>query len=307
MKNFFSSCALCALAVSILLINSGISHAQSSGAYLVPRQIFIGDLAVLVLPLPPTAQNSADIILTEDQLPKDPDIDFHRIVLERRTTGSRLMIEFSAFVPGTLEFPVIEIEGESFAGLFVTVNSILERQPDRMLSGAASTLAMPGTALMLYGSMAVFVFIILFVIWFIFRGGPVLAYLRERWKFFRLFAGLRKIEKHLNREILKGTDKRIILDILSDETRAFLSALTGINCRAMTAREFENLPRESILLQEGDPSFLKVFFHRCDKLRFSGADITSHNILNLLALLRNFIDMLAMSKKKEKHREEKAA
>ena len=99
-KNFF---------ILYFIIISTISYAQNTGAYLIPRQIFVGDPATLVLPLPPAEQNSADIVITSpsEYLPSDPNIDFHRIILERRIVGSRLLIEFTPFVPGTLELPVI--------------------------------------------------------------------------------------------------------------------------------------------------------------------------------------------------------
>ena len=284
--------------------NAAQLPAQSS--YIIPRQIFVGDLAVLILPLPAAPENSSDIILTGDSLPESEDIDINRIILERRAMGSRLMIEFTAFAPGILELPVIEIAGEYFEGLSVTVNSILDGRSDRILSAAASTLAIPGTALMLYGSLAAIAGFLLFIIWFALKGRKVFSHLKQKWKLHRLFAGLRKIEKRLNREILNGTDFRIILDNLSEETREFLSVLTGENCRAMTAREFENLPRKSLFMQEGSPAFLSIFFKRCDQLRFSGSNVTSHNILHLLGFLRNFIDTL-VNAKKDGLGEEKAA
>jgi len=267
----------------IFSVNAAVLHAQNTAPYLVPRQIYVGDPATLVLPLPAAAQNSADIILTKnDNIPKDPNIDFNRIILERRTIGSRLLIEFTPFAPGTLEFPVIEIGGEFYSGLTVNVNSLLDANSKRLLSGAASALAMPGTALMLYGSMILLVIIILLAVWFIFKGQAVIQKLRIKWKRFRLFAGMSKTEKKLQKALLKGVDKRLILDKLSDEFRVFLSILTGNNCRSMTSSEFEC-------------PFLSDFFNKCDGLRFSGAGIDSKDIVKLLFDLHSFLD----SKSKE--------
>jgi len=93
------------------------NSAQYSGAILIPRVIYVGDPAVLVLPLPTSIKNSDDVLLTSlsPNIPKDDNIDFHRIILERRVTGSRLLIEFTAFVPGYLNLPDIEIGGEHFS------------------------------------------------------------------------------------------------------------------------------------------------------------------------------------------------
>jgi len=291
--------------VNLLIITNGILHGQSSNFYQVPRQIFVGDPAVLVLPLPAVSANSPDIILTESLLPKNENIDLHRIILERRTIGSRLMIEFTAYIPGVLELPVIEIGGEYFTDLSVTVNSILDGRSDRLLSGAASTLAMPGTALLLFGSMAALAMILLLTVLFIVKGRVVLHELRQRWKRFRLFAEIRKIEKHLHRDVNKGLDKRIILDKLSDETRNFLSVLTGNNCRAMTAREFEFLPVQLSALEKN--TFPGKFFRVCDELRFSGVEVGAQDIFRLLDDLKLFVSELEKPKEIEKQTEEKTA
>jgi len=290
----------------LLFIISYSLFAQNS-PYLVPKQIFVGDPATLVVPLPAAAQNNPDIILTkreylsnESIFPSHESLDIYKITLEKRTAGSRLLIEFSAFTPGEIELPLIEIGGEYFTGLSVKVNSLLEAEAAnpagkaRLLSGAASVLAMPGTALMLYGSLTAIVIIILLAIWFIFKGRVVLKDLRERWKRYRLYAGMYNTEKRLARALAKGADKRIILDTLSFEFREFLSILTGKNCRSMTARDFTREfmpePKESIFFGE--------FFGRCDKLRFSGTHIDSGNIGKLLDELKEFLEA--------KRKEEKA-
>jgi hypothetical protein len=131
---------------------------------------------------------------------------------------------------------------------------------------------------------------------------------RHRWKRFRLFAGIRKIEKRLHRDVNKGADKRIILDKLSDETRIFLSVLTGKNCRTMTAREialeFEMLPADSLIMKSDSPSLFGNFFRKCDELRFSGIQIDSQDIIRLLTFLRSYVAALAKSKN---YKEKKAA
>jgi len=291
-------------AVSFFLLNSAL-YAQSSGAYLIPRQIFIGDPATLVVPLPASGQNENIFINDAESLPQDPNIDFNLIVLERRTTGSRLMIEFMVFTTGSITLPVIEIGGEKFEGLSITVNSLMDNNMPHALSGAAAALAMPGTAAMLYGSMAALVFFILAAVWFLLKGRTVLKKLREIWKRRRLFNTMRNIEKRLQRALSRGLDRRKILDRLSEEFRDFLSILSGNNCRSMTAREFFN----GITLdfsQESDYQenalFLGNFFQKCDELRFSGVNIDSQEITDLLDNFKSFID--TAEKPKEKHTEE---
>jgi len=299
---------------------------QTFGAYLIPRQIYIGDPATLVLPLPASEFNSEDIVLTkysdlsdENNFPSHENIDFYKIILERRTAGNRLIIEFTAFIPGEIALPSIEIGGEIFSGLSITVNSIIDGKSDRMLSGAAPALAMPGTAQMLYGSLAGIIFLIAGTIWFILKGRAFLEQLREKWKRLRLFSGIRVSIKKIQRGFLKGIEKRFILDKLSDVTRNFLSILTNKNCRSMTASEFDTL---AILVTQNTLVTLKLpepasnelhavrfgdFFHKCDKYRFSGIKISDKDISSLLEDLLKKIDILEKAKKNEKQMEGDAA
>ena len=271
---------------------------------MIPRQVFVGDHATLVLQLPAAAQNSPDIVITSNSefLPADPDIDFHKIIYEQRIAGSRLIIEFTPFIPGSLEFPVIEIGDEYFAGLTVTVSKIIDDKTSNVLTGAASTLAIPGTAFMIYGSLAVIIFAFFLVFFFVIKGRKLFKDIIEIIKLNRLFSSLRKSTKRLHKDLFKGTDRRQILDKLSDEFRIFLTNLTGINCRAMTAREFEELKllREETTVYECTPVFLSDFFKKCDNLRFSGIYIIPNDLLQLLEDIKRFLNILEDLRKKEK-------
>jgi hypothetical protein len=283
-------------------------HAQNRGAYLIPRQIYVGDPASFVLPLPPSPQDK-DFVITSydtDLLPSDSNIDFHRIILERRTTGSRLIIEFTPFASGVLLLPDIEIGGDSFSGFTVTVNSLIDGHSPPVLSSVASALAMPGTAVLLYGSMGIIVFIILLTLWFIFKGRAVFGKLRKKWKRRRLFKSILNTEKRLHKALSKDIDKRIILNKLTEDFRIFLSILTGNNCRTMTARDFieyfSQLPTELFPAQEDTAYFLGSFFRKCDELRFSGFDIDKQAIFRLLSELHHFVRALEYNEKNKNRR-----
>ena len=268
-----------------LILTCYVSYAQNRETMLIPRIIYVGDTATLVLTLPGAAQDAADVVLTGQLLNflHNENIDFHRIVLERRISGSRLLVEFTAFTPGLLELPAIEIDGERFSGLTVTVNSLLSKGSSFVLSGPASSLVMPGTALMLYGTIAGFALVLLSALWFILKGRRYPQKWAVIWRQWRLFASVKNMEKRLHKALLKGVNKRAILDKISEEFRVFLSFFVGINCRAMTAREFEKLA-------EYNPVFLRDFFGKCDELRFCGAEVNSDDVLNLLADMRRFVD-----------------
>jgi len=286
------------ISILIIFFPGNLLYAQN-GAYLIPRTIYVGDPAVLVLPVAGANQETVDIILTAGlpDFPTDPNIDFHRIILEKRAGGSRLMIEFSAFVPGELEFPEIEIDGKHFSGLTINVNSLIDNRITPVLSGPASSLAMPGTALLLYGTMAFLIIVLLTGLLLITKGRKLLHSWGEKWKRWKLFTSMKITEKRLNRSVLKGGNERLILDLLSEEFKKFLSYLTGINCSVMTAREFGKLHIELFKEQEFNQSFLPYYFQSCDELRFSGGDVSSEDILRLLADLRLFIKALENAKK----------
>jgi len=296
-------------ALAFFLINP-IAHTQNTSAYLIPSQIFIGDPATLVLRLPASSHNENFLINDKEFLPQDPDIDFKLILLERRTTGSRLMIEFTAFSTGKIVFPPIEIGGEYFEDLSLTVNSLIDNNSPNVLSAAAAALAMPGTAAMLYSLMAALVIFILAAVWFLFKGRTALKKLREKWKRRRLFVTMRTIEKRLSRALSKGIDKRKILDRLSEEFREFLSIISGSNCRSMTAREFYNGIICDFAMHPTEAEhkeialFLGNFFQKCDELRFSGVDINANEISGLLDDFKTFIDRAEKPKEKQQENEE---
>jgi hypothetical protein len=283
-------------------------YAQNGNAYLIPRQIYVGDPASFVLPLPASSQNE-DFVITSydtDLLPSDPNIDFHRVIFEKRTTGSRLIIEFTPFAAGVLVLPGIEIGDDYFFGLTVTVNSLIDIHSAPVLSAPASALSMPGTAAMIYASMGAIVFIIMLALWFIFKGRTVISKLRKKWKRLRLFKSMNNTQKKLYRALSKGAEKREILDKLSNEFKTFLSILTGNDCRAMTAREFielfSQLPKDLFSAQEDSAYFLGSFFRKCDELRFSGSDIEVKAIFHLLSELHNFTSMLEKQEKDKSRR-----
>jgi len=272
--------------VMFLLFITNALFAQNYNINIIPRQIFVGDQAVMIVQLPGTEQNKPDVILTRfsEGFPSHEIIDFHRIVLEQRTGGSRLLIEFTAFAPGVLEFPVIEADGNFYNGLSVTISSLIESRSSPHLSGPAASLAMPGTAFMLYGTIAVLTAIISLIVWFILKGRIFLKKLGEKIKYYRLILSIKIMEKQVYISIYRGGEPRDILDKFSRQFRVILSSLTGKNCFSMTADEFEK--------QEYNPAILGKFFRKCDELRFSGIKIDAYEILGLLDDIRNFLKAL---------------
>ena len=268
-------------------------------AHMIPSKVFVGDRASLVLPLKELTGFPTEEI-NPTRLPSTPGIDIHRVALERRPNGNRLTIEFSAFATGTLELPTISIGGAEFSGLAVEISSILEADSaGTVLSGPALPLAIPGTSLLLYGTIGAAIIALLLVLWALLWGRRQMKDWIEAWKRWQLVLAMWRIEKRLRRDMARGSAGREILDMLSAEFRSFLSYFSGKNCRAMTASEFDGVVFFDEYSDVPGGEFLGAFFGRCDGIRFSGSEIGGDATQSMLGDIRSFLRTLdrAMRKK----------
>jgi len=273
----------------VFICIAGFAQNQGDRAFMVPPKVYIGDRAMLILPLPGFTGRE-DSVIAPSQFPLSDSIEIHRAAIERRPGGNRLMVEFTAYVPGILELPPFEISGETFNGLKIEVSSILEQGiSGQILSDPAPPLAIPGTSFLVYGTTGIAVLLLLTAFWALFRGSRQMKGWLESWQRRRLLVSMWGIEKRLRKALAKGAPLRETLDILAAEFRSFLGYFTGENCRAMTASELgqftviNNIP----LLQGSE--FPGTFFSRCDSMRFSGNDIGEENVTALLSDLREFL------------------
>jgi len=127
------------------------------------------------------------------------------------------------------------------------------------------------------------------------------------------------MEKHLRKSLIKSASCadssfcRVILDELSSEFRHFLTILTGVNFKAMTAAEMnriEPLQTDFAIPQwhsfpgwryQPEDTVLGNFFSRCDSFRFSGQLIKTEETLSLLGDLKSFLAELGKSMRKQKN------
>jgi len=254
-------------------------------AYLMPSKVYVGDRAKLVVPLSNGfAEDSRTTQLNFTASLTSQDIIIHRVLLERRPGGNSLTIEFSAYKPGRVELPALEIAGEPFTGLSVEINSILDSSEASMvLSGPELPPAIPGTSFLVYGTISLILLSLLLASWVLLWGRKRLRGWLEKWKKKRLLAAMRGVEKRLRKALVRddaeSSVRREILDTLSTEFRSFLALFTGENYRAMTAVEIS-------LLDSGTGAaggkHLGNFFKRCDTSRFNGGEIGSEAVIVLL-------------------------
>lgn len=304
---------LFALLLILLAPVYSVTGDSRQAPYIIPRIVYVGDRATLTLPLNGRSSGKeANISLDPQMFPLSADMELYRVALEYRPSGSRLLIEFAAFTPGLLELPPIEIGGERFTGLRVEISSVLDPgETGTVLSGPAPPLAIPGTSLLVYGTMGLVVLLLLLALWAGFWGRRLLGVQILKWKRRRLIISMWGIEKRLRRSMQRDGKYRDALNTLSGEFRSFLSFFTGQNCRAMTATEIGRLPSlapvndgnasgENIgyanYVEQGpdrsNGGFLGGFFRRCDELRFSGSEIAADDVLAILGDLRRFLKTL---------------
>jgi predicted RNA-binding protein len=272
-------------------------------SYLIPQTVYVGDRATLVVSLDSGPENyrpENELVFTGEP-PVQPDLVIHRIELERRGEKGRLLIDFTAYAPGILELSSFEIGGVSFSGLRIEIASILggdETAP--VLSRPAPPLAVPGTGVLVYGTLSAMILGLMIFFWALIFGPRRFGRWLRKWKRRRLIGSLagmeRRLRRKINRESSAVKDFSPLLNVLTTEFRVFLALFTGENCRAMTAGEISRLPPLGEIPAAGGFSltgaFLGGFFRRCDDLRFSGAEASKTELLDLLGELKSFTGAL---------------
>jgi hypothetical protein len=263
--------------------------------YTIPQTIFVGDKARLALPLGSAFAGTDPEVIRGPLLPRSGDLAITRVELEKRGAAAMLLVDFQAYLPGRISLPPIEIASHTFAGLEVTISSILsvERQ-GMILSAPAEPLAAPGTAALIYG--AILGIILLFLalalggVW----GRTRLRSFAERLKRQRVIRAMGRTLKRL-RAASPGGDLAIP-ETLSRDFRVFLGILTGINCRAMVPGEF--LALDSLAPGAGlRPETVADLFRRCDTLRFSGEGMEREAVFALLDDFKSLTGLLAAAEK----------
>ena len=269
-------------------------------AFLLPRTIFVGDSARLVVPLDGRLPGAEHFVPGTIDLPQTPELLIQSVTLERRG-GVRLVIDFIPFAPGTIYFPSLDLiplhsgpeETVTLSGLRVEVASVLN--PAWMdLSGPAPPMAVPGTGLLIYGSISL-------ILLALFLGIAVSVWGRRNFREFwerlrrrRLIRAMLRFLRRLGNEGKPGKNGNpgYYLGILVAEFREFLSAVTGINCRSLTPAEFLELPLPREQRQE-EPflatAFLCRLFRSWDTLRFSGRSVEKDDLLKALGEAEQFV------------------
>jgi hypothetical protein len=244
-----------------------------------------------------------------ETLPKMQDLSVLRLEIENRGGRSRLLVDFTAYAPGFLQLPPLEIASFVFTGLEVEIASILDAETgpggaSRVLSPPAPPLSAPGTMVLIYAALfGIIGFILLSAamgIW----GFPFLRLYRAELKRRRLIRSMEKFLRQLRFD-LKDTPEpaedgaAVVLDRLDREFRLFLKAVTGLPCDTMTPPELALLKLDFPVQGEGREAapyggvFLEGLFSRSDLFRFSGGIAPKSAALAILDEVQGFVSAVA--------------
>lgn len=310
---FFLLCCICL--VSPIRPQEKKVGGSTDAPYLIPQTVFVGDRARLVIPLGLTFTDSEPLIVSKpEELPSAKDLLIHRIELERRGGNARLLIDFTAFAPGSLALPSLEIPAlESIfllsPGISIPIASILEGD-SLVLSDPASPLTVPGTTILIYGTITFLCLALLLGIGLRLWGREAFKNWGVQYRRRKLIRFMGKVLQGLRNDLSADASGNIreaeALTRLSLEFRTFLSVFTGMPCHAMTAGEFITMPPLTIPEYELETayqavlsgSFLCGIFRHCDTLRFSGTGIARRELFGIIDAIQKVIDTLNQIEKK---------
>ncbi len=273
--------------------NSGKEASSSQSEILsaaqVPPQVFVGDKARLVLTLAPkaSAATRSFIIDVEDKLPQSKSVHITRIQLDTNGKNPKMIVDFIPFEPGTIMLPPLEIGPYVINRQLVEIASVLEADQGGMETAPPEEpLLIPGTRLLLYGTIGFLFFLVLGLFAALMWGSAWYArlqsWLKKRNTLRNLKKSLGQLEHHQEKNISPAE-----IGILIGYLRLYIQLQTGISCAAKTSMEIADqadiFPHPELAL------VLAQIIGQSDALRFSGKGVSALELENLCLDIKKII------------------
>lgn len=301
MKALFSRAVLGAIARRALVFGAfglALNAQEPFPQTMVPLTAYVGDRARLIVPLDASLLNSVQrsvVIEAAASLPRTLDVVIRRVELERRPDAIRALIDFTAFVPGDVPLPIIEIGPVRLEGLRVRISSVLAAEDGNLeLSPAEDPLAAPGTAFLIFGGIALLALGAAGSIAFFVRGVPFVRSLSARYRSRRVLRAMRTVIRRWSARLDKagasGFDATSFFGETSRGLRAYLSDRSGVDCRAFTGAEFQPGILPDRIFVDADIRFLRGFFRRGDGVRFGNEGIDPHECRSALDVIAAMVE-----------------
>lgn len=289
------------LASGNLLGQSALSEAP----LLIPQPLYVGDRGRLILRPEVSASTDVPLVIDmADKLPQNEHVHVYRIELEIRPEGPLILIDFSVYIPGEVPFPEIEIGAYRIRPPAIHVDSVLE-DTNALLSAPTEALSAPGTRLLLYGLVVLFLILVLGSFLFIHRILPWIKRLMAEIVSHRAFRSLKKSLQKLDCTSNDSAAVREFLEQLNTVLRVYLNRRFGAAFLSLTAAEINGSTLRT-LSPEGAASFSKLF-SRMDALRFSTLKTDVHELCELAATALSLAETLEQTLAEKARAPEKEA
>ncbi|MDR2808701.1 MAG: hypothetical protein LBB43_06830 [Spirochaetaceae bacterium] len=267
------------MALLIIALFSAAMPLFSQEAYQIPQTVYVGDRALLVLPLEEGALANWE---KTTGLPSLPQLHIHRITAAK----GQISIDFTAFSTGFIEVPAFEIPGlGTISGLKVSIASIFDgASTSTILSPPAAPLPVPGTSALVSGIIAgAIILSFVFVLSSAWRKRWCNLILKRLLHYYLIFKMNRFLSKMHKTAAL--CDAQNGLCRLHNEVRRFMSRITGIDCLCLTVSEIEPVLGADFA----------ALINRCDTLRFAGVEVTATDFCVLLDAVQGYVNTLSVS------------
>jgi hypothetical protein len=274
--------------------------------FLVPAKVFVGDRAQLFVPVTPIIGDTRRTLTidTAERLPQSDQLRLYKLTLEYQGNKSYIIIDFSAYTPGLVEFPPLSLGPYNLESQQVYIASVLNEQPETMsLSPLEPALLVPGTLILVYTGVFIIILLVVVTLLFVFRGKNIVSRWKENYQkktsTKRLQRTLKRLESLLDRPVDFYT-------MLSTELRRFLSTQTGIDFFPLTGQDLTmmtlplNFSREEI-------NFLSHLLRTGDTVRFGNEPAEAQQLKETIQAVKEFIASLEGTNRQEARKTEEVA
>ncbi len=238
-----------------------------------PPQFYVGDRVEAVLELDVA---SFDGLFEPEKLPESQWVEYHYIRLEHvpatdtQPDSFRLRLAFTAYVPGTVSLPVIDLGGARLDDYEILVHS-LQPQYGSDLHELRPQMLLPGTQLILW-LLSAFI-ILLPAAWLAFMqyGGSwrdsLLAWLRAGQPYRRLRSSLRRMLRLEQEWSAKG----FYIELLT-ALRQYFTGKTGRDCMSATTYELQRILTDITDVSGSQAALqgMQEIFRFGDSVKFAG-------------------------------------
>lgn len=269
-------------------------------SFLIPQQIFVGDEASFFYHLPLNYNIEKLNIFDVNNMPENEKITIKNISVEKRNNGYFLRIDFIAWQTGNINFPELIMSNLNIDLPEIFVYSVLETYNIKTLQPPRAPILIPGTIYLLYGCSALFLSIMILLLFFI-------VGLKKSWFLFlkKIFIKnnnkafrnkLNKLNKRFKKIYKMFTANKLSYEKyeniwFKDFEKALKNYLSFFcihknkNWHSLTYSEMLDILKQSTPNQKLIHEHFELLFNTVQIVRFSGIDFFSKEVFDYQRIL----------------------